>query len=79
MTSARQTAQSAPRRGLRLPDAALYVGVSETVFDRWVKKKLMPEPFKIDGVTLWDIRKIDPAFDALSNQDDDSEWDDPHA
>jgi predicted DNA-binding transcriptional regulator AlpA len=68
-----------PRRGLRLPEAAAYVGVSETKFKAMVKAKTMPEPFKIGGVTLWDLWKIDQAFDALSNQGDDSEWDDVNA
>jgi predicted DNA-binding transcriptional regulator AlpA len=67
-----------PRRGLRLPDAACYVGVSSSKFQAMVGEKVMPQPFKAGGVTLWDLRKIDEAFDALSNQEDDSEWDDLH-
>ena len=39
----------------------------------------MPKPFRTGGVTLWDLRKIDTAFDALANQDDDSIWEDVHA
>ena len=57
---------TAPRRGLRMPDAAVYVGVSETLFQSWIEKGLMPKPTKrIDGVILWDIKALDEAWDAL--------------
>jgi predicted DNA-binding transcriptional regulator AlpA len=64
---------------MRLPVAAEYVGVSESKFIQMVKDGLMPKPFKIGGVTLWDRRKIDPAFDELSNPEVESVWDDVHA
>lgn len=68
-----------PPRGMRLPIAAEYVGVSESKFLQMVKEGVMPKPFRTGGVTLWDLRKIDTAFDALANQDDDSIWEDVHA
>lgn len=57
-----------PRRGLRREDAAAYVGVSPTKFDALVEDGRMPKPFRIDGCVLWDIRRLDLAFDALSEQ-----------
>lgn len=65
-------------RGMRLPVAAEYIGVSRSKFLQLVTDGLMPKPFKIGGVTLWDLRKIDPAFDELSNREEESVWDHIH-
>jgi predicted DNA-binding transcriptional regulator AlpA len=64
-----------PRRALRREDAARYVGVSPTKFDQLVNDGRMPKPFRIDGCTLWDIRELDDAIDALRDDDPDP-WDD---
>ena len=58
-----------PRRGLSRIDAADYVGVSPTLFDRAVREGKMPKPFRLYGRVLWDIRKLDVAFDALDTED----------
>jgi predicted DNA-binding transcriptional regulator AlpA len=65
---------------LRLRDAAFYVGVSESKFQQMVAGGLMPKPFKIGGVTLWDARKVDSAFDDLPGniEDEESVWDNVH-
>lgn len=63
-------------RGLRLDAAAAYVGVSVSTFERWVERGLMPKPKKIDGITVWDRRKIDQSFDDLPGDTDDGRWDD---
>jgi predicted DNA-binding transcriptional regulator AlpA len=55
-----------PRRGLRREDAARYIGVSTAKFDECVKDGRMPQPFRIDGCVIWDLRRLDAAFDALS-------------
>jgi predicted DNA-binding transcriptional regulator AlpA len=55
-----------PRRGLRREDAARYVGISTAKFDECVKDGRMPQPFKIDACVIWDLRRLDAAFDALS-------------
>lgn len=54
-----------PRRGLRRDEAALYVGVSPSKFDELVKDGRMPKPKRIDGCVLWDVRKLDLAWDDL--------------
>lgn len=65
-----------PRRGLRRDDAARYVGVSATKLDEMVRDGRMPRPFRIDGCTVWDIRALDLAFDALADGDGErNEWD----
>lgn len=63
-----------PPRGLNRVQAAAYVGVSATTFDRMILDKLMPRPTRIYGRTVWDIRKLDAAFTAL---DTDAAEDDP--
>lgn len=55
----------APRRGLSCEEAAGYVGVSVTKFLEMVGDKRMPTPVRIDRRTIWDIRALDAAFDAL--------------
>lgn len=69
-------AKSQPRRGLRREEAAIYVGVSPTKFDDWVKKGLMPKPKRADDVVVWDQRKLDLAFEALPDDGEVNPWDD---
>jgi predicted DNA-binding transcriptional regulator AlpA len=52
-------------RGLRKADAAIYVGISPSLFDAWVASGVMPKPKRHGGVVVWDRRELDVAFDAL--------------
>jgi hypothetical protein len=63
-----------PRRGLSRDEAAMYVGVSAAKFNEMVADGRMPEPVQIDARKIWDIRSIDMAFDALS-QETSNTWD----
>lgn len=65
MSDARR--HTAPRRGLRRDEAAQYVAVSPTTFDRLVDDGRMPKPFRVNGCVIWDIRDLDQAFDALKD------------
>ena len=66
-----------PRRGLSRDEAAMYVGIGATTFDRMVTEGAMPKPLQIAGRKLWDIRSLDLYFDQLSNQDTGrSSWED---
>jgi len=66
MTASRELRRlSQPRRGLRREEAAAYIGISPTKFDDWVVRQVMPKPKRQDGVVLWDVLKLDEAFDAL--------------
>lgn len=56
-------------RGLSRTEAAAYVGIGATLFDRMVVDGRMPKPKKIDGRKVWDIRKLDAAFDKLPDVD----------
>jgi predicted DNA-binding transcriptional regulator AlpA len=57
-----------PRRGLSRDEAAMYCGISATLFDRLVADGRMPGPCRIGGRKVWDIRAIDMAFDALPRE-----------
>jgi predicted DNA-binding transcriptional regulator AlpA len=67
-----------PRRGLSRDEAAMYIGISPTKFGELVDDGRMPQPVRIDGRVIWDVRKIDLAFDALCDHHDSARttWDD---
>lgn len=52
-------------RGLKRVEAARYVGVSPSVFDRMIRDRLMPKPARIYNRTVWDRERLDRAFAAL--------------
>ncbi|TCR69725.1 hypothetical protein [Bosea sp. BK604] len=60
---------SLPPRGLDRLQAAAYICVSATKFDQMVEDGRMPKPKQIDARVVWDVRKLDLAFDALPEQD----------
>jgi hypothetical protein len=53
-------------RGLSRDEAAIYVGVRPTLFDRQVRDGKMPKPLHIGGRRVWDIRQLDVAMDKLA-------------
>ena len=59
------------RRGLSRDQAANYIGVGPTKFDKMVKDGRMPRPKRVDGRVVWDLRKLDAAFAALEDDDPD--------
>lgn len=79
-TEARPLSPIAPpsRRGLSRVEAAGYVGVSPTTFDKLVKDGMMPNPKRVLSRTIWDVRALDLAFDALPGDDavpETNDWD----
>lgn len=52
-------------RLLSRPEAAAYVGVSPTTFDRMMGDGLMPAPKRVYVRVLWDVRNLDAAIDCL--------------
>lgn len=62
-------------RGMGLEEAARYIGVGRTKFLELVQQGRMPTPRQIDGRRVWDTRQLDDAFDALSDPQDRSPWD----
>jgi len=70
-----------PRRGLSRQEAARYVGISTTKFDELIGEGQMPRPVRIGCRTIWDLRKLDAAFDLLSGPEEEfdsfADWDPP--
>jgi predicted DNA-binding transcriptional regulator AlpA len=78
MTAPLSHVRPVPRRGLSRDEAAMYCGVSATLFDRLVADGRMPGPRRI-GRRVWDIRSLDVAFDELPSENGaqaGSSWDD---
>lgn len=50
-------------RGLRREDAARYIGVSPSMFDRLRKEDRVPSPRELFGVMLWDRADLDAIFE----------------
>lgn len=63
-------------RGLSRLEAAKYVGVSGTTFDKMVHDGRMPSPKIINTRTVWDRLKLDIFFEALPDKDAANPWDD---
>lgn len=63
-------------RGLRREEAAAYLGISPSLFDEMVRDGRMPTPKRINARTVWDIRKLDLAFDAIPGDEEKNPWDD---
>lgn len=66
-------------RGLNRLEAARYVGVSPTTFDKLVADGRMPGPKEVGARRVYDRAQLDSAFDALGELDDElvaaNEWD----
>jgi excisionase family DNA binding protein len=51
-----------PPRGLNREEAARYVGIGTSLFDRLVEEGRMPKPKHIGKRVVWDRLKLDAAF-----------------
>ncbi len=57
-------------RGLRRAEAAAYIGVSPSTFDKMIRERCMPRPKRYRGVTIWDRLALDEALTCLPEDDD---------
>ena len=64
-------------RGLRRADAAAYLGISPSHFDKQRAAGAIPAPRNILGVVLWDRYDLDKIFDGGGNvaANDNNPWD----
>jgi predicted DNA-binding transcriptional regulator AlpA len=56
-------------RGLSRVQAAAYVGIGVTLFDRMVSEGRMPKAKKLASRKVWDRFRLDEAFAALPDED----------
>jgi predicted DNA-binding transcriptional regulator AlpA len=70
MTVARPNVTPPAARGLNRVDAAHYIGVSPTTFDKLVGENKMPKPKQIGTRRIWDKMRLDLAFEAIPGDDD---------
>ena len=68
---------SLPPRGLSRIEAAAYIGVSPSLFDKMVEDGRMPKPKHVNARVIWDRNKLDSAFEAIPDGSDsaDDVWD----
>lgn len=64
-------------RGLRRADAAAYLGISPSHFDKQRAAGAIPAPRNILGVVLWDRYDLDKIFDGVTAvaANDNNPWD----
>lgn len=63
-------------RGLRREDAALYIGLKPSTFDKLVKDGTLPQPLRFNGCVVWDRLALDRVFDELGEGElDANPWD----
>jgi len=60
--------QCLPRRGLSREEAAMYLGISGSLFDELRATGQIEGPRLVKSRKLWDIRELDMAFDALPRE-----------
>ena len=68
-----------PRHALSAPEAALFVGLSETLFRELVDEGTMPSPRVVRTRMLWDVDELTLAFKSLPRKNEVVEvggWDD---
>lgn len=61
--------QPPAKRGLCRVEAAGYIGVSPTTFDKMVLCGEMPGPKRVGARKIWDRCALDLAFEALPGED----------
>ena len=59
---------SLPPRGLSREQAAAYIGVSVSLFDKMVADGRMPSPKVFNSRNVWDRYEIDEAFARYPNK-----------
>ena len=52
-------------RGLSRVEAAHYCGLGVTTFDKAIRDRLLPKPFRIYGRLIWCRQALDAALDVL--------------
>lgn len=64
----RATEPAWPPLLMRRPQAAYYLGISETTFDRWIADRRAPAGNLVGGVRIWHRDDLAAAADRLFNR-----------
>lgn len=56
------------RRGLEEAEAAIYVGIGTTLFQKLVEGGQMPRPRLLGKRKIWDVDDLDAAFRSLPRE-----------
>jgi excisionase family DNA binding protein len=57
-----------PPRGLSREEAARYVGVGPSTFDKLIEEGRMPKPLRVGKRVIWDRLKVEAAFAELDEE-----------
>ena len=57
-------------RGMRVEEAALYLGMGRSKFLQLVCEGRLPKPKAVDGMRIWDRRELDASFDDFAEHAD---------
>ncbi len=60
--------ESLPPIGVNREQAAAFIGISASLFDRLVQANAMPEPRTLAGRLVWDVEEVAQAFRALPHR-----------
>lgn len=58
-----------PPRALRADRAAAYLAMSKSKFLELVDQRRLPQPVRIDGITMWDRLELDAAFENMKTEE----------
>jgi excisionase family DNA binding protein len=64
-----------PPRGLSRVEAARYIGVGTSTFDKLIADGRMPKPLRVGKRVIWDRLKLDAAFSDLGADDPENSLD----
>lgn len=64
-----------PPRGLSREEAARYVGVSASTFDKLIEDGRMPKPLRVGKRVIWDRLKVEAAFTELDEDSSENYFD----
>jgi len=59
---------SLPPVGISREQAAAYIGVSATLFDRLINEGIMPDARMLHGRLVWDVTEVAAAFRAIPHR-----------
>lgn len=54
--------------GIDRVEAAAFIGIGETLFDRLVSEGIMPQPRMLRGRNVWDVDELAKAFRAIPHR-----------